>query len=141
MPLSKDLREFVELLNSNGVEYVIVGAFAVAWYGYPRYTADLDILIRPAISNAERVLATLAQFGLGSLGIYSEDLTTPGKVIQLSIKPNRIDFSLPIQALVLKKSGQLEWKVCLTVLRSAILGAPSLYLTRFQLVAPKIKAC
>lgn len=43
MRLNKELREFVELLNSNNVEYVIVGAFAVAWHGYARYTADLDI--------------------------------------------------------------------------------------------------
>jgi hypothetical protein len=43
MPLSKDLREFVELLNSNRVEYLIVGAFAVAYHGFPRYTGDLDI--------------------------------------------------------------------------------------------------
>ena len=43
MPLNKDLREFVELLNSNRVDYLVVGAFAVAWYGYPRFTADLDI--------------------------------------------------------------------------------------------------
>ncbi len=46
MPLSKDLREFLESLNSNEVEYVVVGAFAVAHHGFPRYTADLDILVR-----------------------------------------------------------------------------------------------
>lgn len=80
MPLNSDLREFIGLLNSNEVEYVIVGAFAVAWYGYPRYTADLDILIRPEAINAERILAALAQFGFDSLGISSEDLTTEGKI-------------------------------------------------------------
>jgi hypothetical protein len=47
MPLNSDLREFLALLNSNGVEYVVVGAFAVAYHGYPRYTADLDLLVRP----------------------------------------------------------------------------------------------
>jgi hypothetical protein len=47
MPLNKDWREFLELLNSNGVEYLVVGAFAVAFHGYPRYTADLDLLVRP----------------------------------------------------------------------------------------------
>ena len=47
MPLNKDWREFIELLNSNGVEYLVVGAFAVAFHGYPRYTEDLDLLVRP----------------------------------------------------------------------------------------------
>jgi hypothetical protein len=47
MPLQKALRGFVELLNSNEVEYLVVGASAVAYHGFPRYTADLDLLIRP----------------------------------------------------------------------------------------------
>jgi hypothetical protein len=53
MPLHKDLREFVESLNSAGVDYLIVGAFAVAWHGYPRYTADIDFIVRPEIDNAD----------------------------------------------------------------------------------------
>src|SRR5260370_11385341 len=92
MPLSKDLREFVESLNSNEVEYVVVGAFAVAHHGFPRYTADLDIFVRACEENVQRVLAALAQFGFGSLGIGAEDLLTPGTVIQLGVKPNRIDI-------------------------------------------------
>ena len=56
MHIHKDLREFVELLNSNKVDYVVVGAFAVAYHGYPRYTGDLDLLIRPSHDNAVRVL-------------------------------------------------------------------------------------
>ena len=52
MHLSKDLREFIALLNANSVEYLVVGAFAVAWHGYPRFTADIDILIRPTPANA-----------------------------------------------------------------------------------------
>ena len=46
MPLSKDLREFIECLNSNKVEYLVVGAFAVSWHGFPRYSGDIDFLIR-----------------------------------------------------------------------------------------------
>jgi predicted nucleotidyltransferase len=46
MHLSKDLREFIESLNSNGVEYLVVGAFAVAWHGWPRFTSDIDLFIR-----------------------------------------------------------------------------------------------
>jgi hypothetical protein len=92
MPLQKDLREFVELLNSNKVEYLVVGAFAVAHHGYPRYTADLDIFIRPTSENAGRVLRALAEFGFGKLGITVEDLRTHGKVVQLGVKPNRIDL-------------------------------------------------
>ncbi len=86
------MREFVESLNSNKVDYLVVGAFAVAWYGYPRFTADLDILIRPESTNAIRVLEALRQFGFGALDIGIEDLIAAGQIIQLGVKPNRIDI-------------------------------------------------
>ena len=92
MPLSKDLREFVECLNSNKVEYLVVGALAVSWHGFPRYSADIDFFLRASHRNAERVLQAIRQFGFGSLDITVDDLVTPGRVIQLGREPNRIDL-------------------------------------------------
>jgi hypothetical protein len=92
MPLNKDWREFIELLNSNGVEYLVVGAFAVAFHGVSRYTADLDLLVRPTGENANRVLRALSEFGFGNLGIQAADLCSPDMVVQLGVKPNRIDL-------------------------------------------------
>jgi hypothetical protein len=92
MPLNKDWREFLELLNSNGVEYLVVGAFAVAFHGFPRYSADLDLLVRPTEDNAQRALLALSEFGFGKLGIQAADLCSPGMVVQLGVKPNRIDL-------------------------------------------------
>jgi len=92
MPLNKDWREFLELLNSNEVEYLVVGALAVAFHGYARYTADLDLLIRPTEENANRVLRALSQFGFGKTGIQAADLRSPGMVVQLGVQPNRIDL-------------------------------------------------
>lgn len=91
MPLNKDLRELLGLLNSNGVEYLVVGAFAVAYHGFPRYTADLDLPVRPTVENADRAFRALSQFGFGNVGIKSVDLHSPGMVIQLGVQPNRID--------------------------------------------------
>ncbi len=99
MPLNKDLREFVELLNSNEVEYLVVGAFAVAWHGYPRFTADIDFFVRSTQSNAESVIATLRDFGFGSLGITPEDFLKEDQVIQLGAKPNRIDIMTSVSGL------------------------------------------
>ncbi len=92
MPLSKDLREFVECLNSNKVEYLIVGALAVSWHGFSRYSADIDFFLRSTQSNAEHVLQAIRQFGFGSLDISVDDFVTPGRVIQLGHEPNRIDL-------------------------------------------------
>lgn len=96
MPLSRDLKEFVGCLNSTGAEYLIVGALAVSWHGFPRYSADIDFLIRPTPDNAKRVRAALVQFGFGELDISLTDLTTPEKVIQLGYEPNCIDLMTSI---------------------------------------------
>ena len=96
MPLSRDLKEFVECLNSNRVEYLIVGALAVSWHGFPRYSGDIDFLFRPSPENAQRVRAALVQFGFGELDISLSDLTAPGKVVQLGYEPNRIDLMTSI---------------------------------------------
>jgi predicted nucleotidyltransferase len=90
--LTSDFKEFAGLLNSNGVEYLIVGGYALAVHGHPRYTGDLDFWIGHDPDNAARVLAALQQFGFGSLGITLDDLSTPGQVIQLGYPPARIDL-------------------------------------------------
>ena len=90
MHLNKDLREFIELLNTNKVEYLIVGAFAVAWHGYTRFTANINFFIRSTSTNADTVVATLGDFGFAGLKVTRDDLNRPGQVIQLGAKPNRI---------------------------------------------------
>ena len=90
--LQSDLREFIGLLNSLKVEYLVVGGHAVAFHGHPRFTGDIDFFIRATGENAERVLRVLAAFGFGSLGITAADLTEPGQVVQLGRPPNRIDI-------------------------------------------------
>jgi hypothetical protein len=106
MSLSKDLREFIECLNSNRVEYLIVGALAVSWHGYPRYSADVDFLVRPSRGNAELLLTAIGQFGFGSLDISMDDLTTPGKVIQLGYEPNRIDLMTSVTGVSFDEAWQ-----------------------------------
>jgi hypothetical protein len=83
MRLGKDLREFIESLNFHRVEYLIVGAHALAYHGSPRYTGDLDILIRPSADNANRLEGAIRKFGFGSLGLGADDFSEPYQVIQL----------------------------------------------------------
>jgi hypothetical protein len=90
--LNKDFKEFVELLNSTGVEYLIVGGYALAAHGHPRYTGDLDIWIRPSEGNIKRLLDVLARFGFASLGISTKDFMEPGAIVQLGYPPARIDL-------------------------------------------------
>ena len=92
MRLNKDLREFIELLNSTGVEYLVVGAFAVAWHGHPRFTNDIDFFLRPSSANGESVLTAIRAFGFGALDLTIEDFSRPDRVVQLGVPPNRIDL-------------------------------------------------
>jgi hypothetical protein len=92
MSLSADSKEFIELLNSRGVEYVIVGAHSLAFHGRPRYTGDLDILVRPSPENAEKIVAVLTEFGFAESGFKSSDFLGPDQLIQLGRVPNRIDL-------------------------------------------------
>ena len=92
MPLNRDLREFIELLNSRRVDYVIVGAHCLAFHGRPRYTGDLDILIQPTAANATRLLELLHSFGFSDARFDPSDFTQTEQVIQLGRPPNRIDL-------------------------------------------------
>jgi hypothetical protein len=92
MEIQKDFKELLELLNSNKVEYLIVGGYALAYYGHPRFTGDMDILIKAEVENAGKIIRALNDFGFGGLDISEDDLICPGNVIQLGYPPVRIDF-------------------------------------------------
>ena len=90
--ISKDFKEFAELLNAHGVEYMVVGGYALMAHGQPRYTGDIDFWINPATLNVARLLTCLQQFGFGSLGLTSSDFAADNTVIQLGFPPARIDL-------------------------------------------------
>ena len=91
-PAEKLEGELLELLNSRGVDYVIVGTHSLAFHGRPRSSGDLDILIRPTETNARRVVDLLNQFGFGQSGFKEADFLEPEQIIQLGCPPNRIDL-------------------------------------------------
>ena len=71
---------------------IVVGAYALAYHGAPRFTGDLDLYVKPCEENARRIVSALTDFGFGSLGLGIEDFTTPGKVVQLGVPPVRVDL-------------------------------------------------
>jgi hypothetical protein len=90
--LNSDFKEFIQLLNENQVKYLVIGGYAVAVHGHPRYTKDIDIWIEMTAENADRLLTALNQFGFGSLGLSPQDFQSPDQIIQLGYPPNRIDL-------------------------------------------------
>lgn len=92
MEVQQDFKELLALFNAHNVKYLIVGGYALAFHGAPRYTGDIDIFIKPDKENACYIMMALKDFGFGAVGIKQEDLETPGKVIQLGYPPVRIDI-------------------------------------------------
>lgn len=92
VPLGKDLRELLESFRSEAVEFLVVGGHAVAVHGHPRLTEDLDLLVRPTLENAKKILLALEKFGFGGVGLTASDFTVPERMIQLGRTPNRVDL-------------------------------------------------
>ena len=92
MEVQQDFRDLLALFNEHKVEYMIVGAYALAFHGAPRYTGDIDIFVKPDTVNGQRIMAALNKFGFGSVGLKAEDFEVSDKVIQLGIPPVRVDI-------------------------------------------------
>ncbi len=99
MELSQDFKEWLACLIDTKTEFVVVGGYALAHHGCPRFTGDIDVLVRPTCENAVRVLDALRRFGFGSLDISATDLSTEGRVVQLGFPPQRIDILTRIDGL------------------------------------------
>lgn len=90
MDLAPDFDEFCALLSAGDVEYVIVGAHALAFHGAPRFTGDLDIFIRPTEDNGRRLLAAITAFGFPATPITPADIVVGRKVIEMGVPPVQI---------------------------------------------------
>ena len=98
MEVQPDFKELLELLNAHKAEFIIVGAYALAFHGAPRFTGDIDIFVKPDPENAEKILAALEEFGFGSLNLTKSDFEDPDKVVQLGLAPVRVDLITSLTA-------------------------------------------
>lgn len=92
MNLTSDCREFIALLLSEGVDFLVVGAAALAAHGRPRYSGDVDLWIRCDQATSGRMENVIGKFGFASTGLSKEDFAQADQVIQLGVAPNRIDI-------------------------------------------------
>ena len=92
MDIQKDFRDLLALFNESEVDYVIVGAYALAFHGVPRYTGDIDIFVRPDHVNAKKIMRALRIFGFSSSQLTVHDFEIPDNVIQLGVPPVRVDL-------------------------------------------------
>ena len=130
MSLSADLREFIALLNSHSVEYVIVDAHSLAFHGRPRYTGDIDILIRPSPENAAKLSVVMNKFGFAGTGFKESDFAEPDQIIQLGRVPNRIDLLTGMTGVATNEAFQ-------TKIATELEGLPVFILSKALLIQNK----
>lgn len=130
MGIQKDFRNLLALFNVHKVEYLIVGGYALAFHGAPRFTGDIDIFVEPGAHNAEHILKALIEFGFGSLNLTVEDFSLPDKVVQLGVPPVRVDLVTAITG--------VSWKEAFDGRTPGIYGnIPVYFIGRNEFVANK----
>jgi len=116
MKLSRDFSEFLASLDAEGVRYLLVGGYALAAHGIPRFTKDIDIWVACDPVNADRILAALTRFGFQSIGLTKEDLLDPRGIVQLGYPPLRIDILTGISGVEFESSWkrriEVVWDGC-----------------------------
>lgn len=104
MILSEDFEDFLKLLNQYNVDYLVVGGYAMAFHGKPRYTGDLDIWIDISTENASKMVMVINDFGFASVGFGVEDFSRPNLINQIGYPPLRIDILTSIDGVLFKEA-------------------------------------
>jgi hypothetical protein len=90
--LNEDFRTFIGLLESEEVDYLIVGGYAVAIHGFPRYTGDIDFFVAISEGNAEKLLRVFGKFGFGDIGLSHDDFLRESFVVEIGREPRKIQI-------------------------------------------------
>ena len=128
--MNLDFKELLLAFNARNVEYLIVGAHALAAYGHVRATKDLDIWVRPEKSNAQKVLQALANFGAPLSDLTVEDLSLKGTIFQIGMPPVRVDVITDIDGVEFADA----WPDRLEV---SMAGVPAFVISRHHLITNK----
>ncbi|MFC3363124.1 hypothetical protein ACFOG5_08070 [Pedobacter fastidiosus] len=111
MILSDDFEDFLKLLNHYDVEYLVVGGYAMAFHGKPRYTGDLDVWINISETNALRMVSVINDFGFASVGFTAEDFSRPNLINQIGYPPLRIDILTSIDGVEFDEAYEVKLKI------------------------------
>lgn len=92
MHIQQDFKELLQLLEKHKIDYMIVGGYAVAFYGYPRFTKDIDIFFNPSNENIVSIIDALVEFGFSKKDLNPELFSTKGNIVTFGVAPLRVDF-------------------------------------------------
>ncbi len=98
--LPTDFKEFLRLLHDQGVEYLLIGGYAVAYHGYPRATADMDIWVAMRPENAQRIVTALRDFGFDVPELSTDLFLQDQRIVRMGMPPMRIEITTAISGVV-----------------------------------------
>lgn len=128
--LNPDYSDMLSAFAAEGVEYMLIGAYAMAVHGEPRATGDIDLWVRPSEANAARIMKALARFGAPLSQISAADFEQEDVVFQIGLAPRRIDLLTSVEGVAFDEA----WAEHLTV---ELGGTETLVISRRHLIQNK----
>lgn len=128
--LNPDFKDILSAFIEERVEFLVVGAYAMAFYGFVRATGDIDLWIRCSDENAERVWRALQIFGAPLFDLNIEDLKTPGMVFQIGLVPSRIDVITQIDGVEFEDAWKEHKTVEIENLQIPVIGKAQLLINK-----------
>jgi hypothetical protein len=125
--------------NEESVEYLVVGAYALAAHGFVRATGDIDLWIKSSEENAERVMKALMTFGAPLADLSIEDLIKPDLIFQIGVIPRRIDILTSIDGVTFTEAWDLRQEISLEGLKVPVISRPHLIQNKKKSGRPKDK--
>ncbi|HEV7859141.1 MAG TPA: nucleotidyltransferase [Pyrinomonadaceae bacterium] len=124
--LNPDFKEMLWCLKDEEVEFIVVGAYALAAHGFPRATGDIDIWVRNSFENAQKIMSALMKFGAPISNLSEEDFTAPDMIIQLGVEPCRVDLLTGIDGVGFDEAWQNKVSITIDDLEIDILSKKDL---------------
>ncbi|HYM22129.1 MAG TPA: hypothetical protein VEU08_02940 [Vicinamibacterales bacterium] len=124
--MNEDFLDLLRAFSEADVQFVIVGAYALAHHGRPRATGDLDVWIEPTLENARRVMAALRAFGAPLKDIGEQDFARPGAVVQIGVPPRRIDILTDLTGITFEEAWPQRERGSFGTLQVDFLGREAL---------------
>ncbi len=128
--LNQDFKEILSAFSEEKVEFLVVGAYAMAFHGYVRATGDIDLWIRRSDENADKVWRALQAFGAPLFDLNIEDLKTPGMVFQIGLVPSRIDVITQIDGVEFEDAWKEHKTVEIENLQIPVIGKTQLLINK-----------
>jgi len=124
--LNPDFKDMLSCLKGEEVDFIIVGAYALAAHGFPRATGDIDIWVRRSFENAQKIMRALTRFGAPISNLSKEDFTAPDLIVQIGVEPCRIDILTGIDGVGFDEAWQNKVSISIDDLRVDVLSKEDL---------------